>query len=106
MHALRRELLVVRRAVWPVRDMVGGLYRTDSPLVSQPTRVFLRDVYDHAVRIIDTGEVLRDVIGGILDLHLSSLSHRTNEVMKALTVMASIFIPLTFFAGLYGINFE
>jgi magnesium transporter len=106
LHALKREILMVRRAVWPVRDMVNSLLRTESPLVSNATHVFLRDVYDHAIRIIDSVEVLRDVVGGIIDLYLSSLSHRTNEVMKTLTVIASIFIPLTFIAGVYGMNFE
>jgi magnesium transporter len=106
LHALKREMLMVRRAVWPVREMVNSLARTESPLVSDVTRVYLRDVYDHAIRIIDTVEVLRDVVGGIIDLYLSSLSNRTNEVMKTLTVIASIFIPLTFIAGVYGMNFE
>jgi magnesium transporter len=89
-----------------VRDMVNHLMRTESPLVSDATRVYLRDVYDHTIRIIDTVEVLRDVVGGTIDLYLSSLSHRTNEIMKTLTVIASIFIPLTFIAGVYGMNFE
>jgi magnesium transporter len=106
LHALKREMLLVRRAVWPVRDMVNALLRSESPLIAEPTRVYLRDVYDHAIRIIDTVEVLRDVIGGIMDLYLTSLSQRTNEVMKTLTVIASIFIPLTFIAGVYGMNFE
>jgi magnesium transporter len=106
LHALKREMLLVRRAVWPVRDMVNHLMRTESPLVGDATRIYLRDVYDHTIRIIDTVEVLRDVVGGTIDLYLSSLSHRTNEVMKTLTVIASIFIPLTFIAGVYGMNFE
>jgi magnesium transporter len=105
LHALKREMLMVRRAVWPVREMVNGLIRTESPLVTDATKVFLRDVYDHAVRIIDTVEVLRDVTSGMIDLYLSNVSYRTNEVMKTLTVIASIFIPLTFIAGLYGMNF-
>ncbi len=106
LHHLKREMVVMRRAVWPLRDMVNGLVRTDSALVQQPTRVFLRDVYDHAIQIIDSVESLRDVISGILDLYLSNLSNRTNEVMKVLTIMATIFIPLTFVAGVYGMNFE
>jgi magnesium transporter len=106
LHALKREMLMVRRAVWPVRDMVNGLVRSESALVADSTRVYLRDVYDHAIRIIETVEVLRDVVGGIIDLYLSSLSNRTNEIMKTLTIMASIFIPLTFIAGVYGMNFE
>ena len=106
LHALKREMLMVRRAVWPVRDMLNGLMRTESRLVTEGTKVFLRDVYDHAVRIIDTVEVLRDVTSGMIDLYLSNVSHRTNEVMKTLTVVASIFIPLTFIVGLYGMNFD
>jgi magnesium transporter len=106
LHHLKREMVVIRRAVWPLRDLTNGLVRSDSPLIQQATRVFLRDVYDHAVQIIDTVEGLRDVVSGVLDLYLSNLSHRTNEVMKVLTIMATIFIPLTFMAGLYGMNFE
>jgi magnesium transporter len=106
LHALKREMLMVRRAVWPVRDLLNNLVRTESPLVTDATRVYLRDVHDHAIRIIDTVEVLRDVVSGIIDLYLSSLSHRSNEVMKTLTVVASIFIPLTFIVGIYGMNFE
>jgi magnesium transporter len=105
LHALKREMLMVRRAVWPVREMLNALIRTESPLIGDATKVYLRDVYDHAVRIIDTVEVLRDVVSGLIDLYLSSISHRTSEVMKSLTVMASIFIPLTFIVGLYGMNF-
>lgn len=106
LHALKREMLVVRRAVWPVRDTVAALARTDSALVLDQTRVYLRDVYDHTVQIIDTVEVLRDVVSGMIDLYLSSVSNRTNEIMKALTIVASVFIPLTFIAGIYGMNFE
>jgi magnesium transporter len=105
-HALKRELLVARRAVWPVRDMVNNLARTESELVSDATRVFLRDVHDHMIRIIDTVVVLRDVLGGALDLYLSTISNRTNEVMKILTMIATIFIPLTFLVGVYGMNFD
>lgn len=106
LHHLKREMVVMRRAVWPLRDMANGLVRSDSPLIQQPTRVFLRDVYDHAIQIMDTVESLRDVVSGILDLYLSNLSNRTNEVMKVLTIMATIFIPLTFVVGVYGMNFE
>jgi magnesium transporter len=106
LHHLKREMVVIRRAVWPLRDLTNGLVRSDSSLIQQATRVFLRDVYDHAVQIIDTVEGLRDVVSGVLDLYLSNLSHRTNEVMKVLTIMATIFIPLTFVAGVYGMNFE
>ena len=105
LHALKREMLIVRRAVWPVREMLSSLIRTETPLVTEATKVYLRDVYDHAVRIIDTVEVLRDVVSGLIELNLSTVSNRANEVMKSLTVMASIFIPLTFIVGIYGMNF-
>jgi magnesium transporter len=106
LHALKREMLVVRRAVWPVRELLNSLLRAETPLITEPTKVYLRDVYDHAIRIIDTVEVLRDVVSGLLDLNLSTVSHRVNEAVKSLTVMASIFIPLTFIVGWYGMNFE
>jgi magnesium transporter len=105
-HALKHEMLVVRRSVWPVREMAASLYRSDHGLVSEETKVFLRDVYDHAVQALDTVESLRDLIAGLTDLYLSAVGHRQNEVMKVLTIMASIFIPLTFLAGIYGMNFE
>lgn len=106
LHHLKRELVVLRRAVWPVRDVLNGLLRAESALIQDETRVFLRDVYDHTVQVIETVEALRDVVSGAIDLYLSNVSNRTNEVMKVLTIMASIFIPLTFMAGIYGMNFE
>ena len=105
-HKLRHEMLVVRRAVWPLRELTNGLVRTESPLVKEDTQIFLRDVYDHTVQVIDMAETLRDVVSGLLDLYMSSVSNRMNEIMKVLTIMASIFIPLTFLAGIYGMNFE
>ncbi len=106
LHELKRELLAVRRAIWPVREMMSTLLRLETPLIEAPTRVFMRDVYDHAVQLIDTVESLRDVVSGMIDIYLSAVSNRTNEVMKVLTIMASIFIPLTFIAGVYGMNFR
>jgi magnesium transporter len=106
LHRLKRELIVLRRAVWPVRDLLNGIIRGDSGRFEEETRVFVRDVHDHTVQIIETVESLRDVVSGAIDLYLSTVSHRTNEVMKVLTIMASIFIPLTFMAGIYGMNFE
>jgi magnesium transporter len=105
-HNLRQEMLVVRRAVWPLRDLANGLVRTESNLVQEDTAVFLRDVYDHTVQVIDMAETLRDVVSGLMDLYMSSVSNRMNEIMKVLTIMASLFIPLTFLAGIYGMNFE
>jgi len=103
---LKRELLLLRKSIWPLRDALMTLVRTESPLVTESTQVFLRDVHDHAVQIIDTVETLRDLTSSMSDLYLSMMGQRTNEVMKVLTIMASIFIPLTFMAGVYGMNFE
>jgi magnesium transporter len=85
---------------------MNGLLRSDTPLFKDETKVFVRDVYDHSVQVIESVEALRDVASGAVDLYLSNVSYRTNEVMKVLTIMASIFIPLTFMAGIYGMNFE
>ena len=106
LHHLKRELVALRRSVWPVRDVMNGLIRSDTPLLADETKVFVRDVYDHSVQVVESVEALRDVASGAVDLYLSNVSHRTNEVMKVLTIMASIFIPLTFMAGIYGMNFE
>ncbi len=106
MHQLKRELISVRRAVWPLREVIASLYRDSSPLIQEETRLFLRDVHDHTVQVADTIESLRDVVSGLMDLHLSSVSNRMNEVMKVLTIMSTIFIPLSFLAGLYGMNFD
>lgn len=105
-HHMRRELLVMRRAVWPLRDVLSSLVREQSDLISDPTRVFLRDVYDHTVQVIDTVETMRDLLSSLMDLYLSTVSNRMNEIMKVLTIIATLFIPLTFIAGVYGMNFE
>ncbi|MGD2123723.1 MAG: magnesium/cobalt transporter CorA [Gemmatimonadota bacterium] len=105
-HRLRHEMLLVRRAVWPLRELTNSLARTESELVKETTQVYLRDVYDHTVQVIDTAETLRDVVSGLMDLYMSSVGNRMNEIMKVLTTMASVFIPLTFLAGIYGMNFE
>ena len=105
-HHLRREMLVVRRSIWPLREALGQLYRGEIDLVTEETQLFMRDVYDHTVQVIDTTETLREVLSGAMDLYLSGVSNRMNEVMKVLTIIATIFIPLGFFAGLYGMNFE
>lgn len=106
LHHLKRELMVVRRAIWPLREMLGSLHRIENPLFTERTRVFMRDIYDNAVQVIEAVESLRDVVSGLVDLYLSTVGYRTNEVMKVLTIMASIFIPLTFLAGIYGMNFQ
>jgi len=103
---LRRDLIFMRRMTWPVRELLSQLERLDSPLWSDDTRPFVRDTYDHAVQVLDLVESLRDVVGGLTDLYMTSLSNRMNEIMKVLTIMGTIFIPLTFIAGIYGMNFE
>jgi len=105
-QALKRETLLLRRSIWPLREMVGGLGRSDSPLIREQSVIYFRDVYDHAVQVIDTIETCRDMLSGMLDIYLSSVSNRMNEVMKVLTVFAALFMPLTFLAGIYGMNFE
>ncbi len=105
-HAAKRDLLVLRRATWPQREVVSALERFESPLVSKEIRVYLRDLYDHTIQVLDMVETYRDLATGLLDIYLSSVSNRMNEVMKVLTVLASIFIPLTFLAGIYGMNFD
>src|SRR5690606_24962731 len=102
---LRRDLLEVRRALWPQREVLSALLREDTPCIEPGTRVFLRDCADHTAQLLDMVEIHREVMSGLLDLHLSSLSTRMNEIMKVLTIIATIFIPLGFIAGLYGMNF-
>jgi len=105
-HRLKREMLVLRKSVWPLREVVGQLERGESALICKQTHVFLRDVYDHTIQVIDTIETYRDLLSGLLDLYLSTVSNKMNAVMKVLTVIATIFIPLTFIVGIYGMNFE
>ena len=105
-HNMKRELVFLRRSVWPIREIIGSLERGESGLISEKTTIFYRDVYDHTIQVIDTIETCRDIVSGMMDLFLSSVSNRMNEVMKMLTVIATIFIPLTFVAGIYGMNFE
>lgn len=102
---MKRELLFMRKSVWPLREVLGSIQRDESELVKESTRPYLRDVYDHTIQIIDTVETFRDMVSGLMDLYLSSISNRMNEVMKVLTIIATIFIPLSFVAGLYGMNF-
>jgi magnesium transporter len=105
-HHLRRALIFQRRAVWPLREAIGTLERSESSLIQERTTIYLRDVYDHTVQVIDTVETLRDMASGMLEVYLTSVSNRMNEVMKVLTIIATIFIPLTFIAGVYGMNFK
>ena len=105
-HDLKRDMIFLRRSAWPLREIVSALQRVDSPLMGDPTVTYLRDAYDHTIQIAETVEAFRDVLGGMLDMYLSSVSNRMNEVMKILTVIATIFIPLTLIAGIYGMNFR
>ncbi|GAB7027408.1 magnesium/cobalt transporter CorA [Geotalea toluenoxydans] len=105
-HQLKREVILLRKAVWPLREVIGALERRESRLISETVVVYLRDLYDHTIQVIDTIEASRDMLAGMLDVYLSSISNRMNEVMKFLTIIGTIFIPLTFIAGLYGMNFQ
>jgi magnesium transporter len=96
----------LRKSVWPLREVAAGLERGESKLISKGVHIFLRDLYDHTIQVIDTIETFRDMVSGTLDVYLSSVSNRMNEVMKVLTIIATIFIPLTFVAGIYGMNFN
>ena len=105
-HNLKRELLFLRKSVWPLREAVAGLEKGESSLIQEKTVLYLRDVYDHTIQVIDTIETFRDMVSGMMDAYLSGLSNRMNEVMKVLTIIATLFIPLTFIAGVYGMNFK
>lgn len=104
-HRIKRDMITLRKQVWPLREVLAVLSRGESPLVHESTGLYLRDVYDHTIQVIDTIESLRDVVTGMLDIYLSLVSNRMNQVMKVLTIIATIFIPLTFLAGVYGMNF-
>jgi magnesium transporter len=104
-HSMKREMIDLRKAVWPLREVVSGFERLESPLVKKTTGIFLRDVYDHAIQVIDTVESSREILTSMLETYLSSVSNRMNEVMKVLTIIATIFIPVTFIVGVYGMNF-
>lgn len=105
-YQLRRDILSIRKAVWPTREALSTLYRDTNPLISDTTRVFLRDCYDHSVRIIDFVEMYREVAAALMELHYTRMSNRLNEVMKVLTIITTLFIPPSFVASLYGMNFN
>ncbi|HEU4717540.1 MAG TPA: magnesium/cobalt transporter CorA [Bacteroidia bacterium] len=106
LHHLKRQMVYLRKSVWPMRELINSLERSESDLITEPTTVYLRDVHDHIIRVIDTVETYRDLLSGMMDLYMSSISNRMNEVMKTLTIITTIFVPLTFIAGVYGMNFE
>ncbi len=106
LHGVKRELLMLRRAIWPLRDAISELRSEVSPFITDTTRVYLRDCYDHSVQLIDLLESYRDIAGDVRDFYLSSISNRMNEIMKTLTVISTIFLPLSFIASIYGMNFN
>jgi magnesium transporter len=103
---LKKEMLLLRKWIWPLREVISSLERGEFPGIQESTRIYLRDVYDHAIQVMDTIEIYRDMLSGMLDIYLSSLNNRMNAVMKVLTIIATIFMPLTFLAGVYGMNFK
>ncbi len=105
-HHLKREVGFLKKAVWPLREVIASLEKQETPLITKPTLFYLRDVYDHTIQVIDTTEAFKDSISGMLDIYLSSVSNKTNQIMKVLTIIATIFIPLTFITGIYGMNFK
>jgi magnesium transporter len=106
LYGLRRETLLLRRTIYPLREMIGRFEKLEEPLISNNIKVFIRDLYDHTIKVIESIEVLRDMTSGLLDLYMNSTSNKMNEIMKVLTIMTSIFIPLTFIVGVYGMNFK
>jgi magnesium transporter len=105
-HDLKRQMILLRKSVWPLREVISRLERWESELINESTDVFLRDLYDHTIQVIDAIETFRDMLSGMLDIYMSSVSNRMNEVMKVLTIIATIFLPLTLVAGIYGMNFR
>lgn len=105
-HQLKRDMILLRRSVWPLREVLSQMERRESPLIQEATAIYFKDVYDHVIQVIDTVETFREMLSGMLDVYLSSVSNRLNEIMKVLTIIATVFIPLTFVAGVYGMNFE
>lgn len=105
-HQVKRELLTLRRAIWPLREAINSLFREPAPLIKEETKIYLRDCYDHTIQIIDLLENYRDVASSLMEVYLSSVSNRLNEIIKFLTIFTTIFSPLTFIAGVYGMNFH
>lgn len=105
-QTLRKEIITIRRSISPTRELMAGLLRCESDLIDEKTQLYLKDVSDHVIRIMELIESYRDILSGLLDIYISSISNKMNEIMKVLTVFASIFIPLSFLAGIYGMNFE
>ncbi|TCV82872.1 magnesium/cobalt transporter CorA [Sulfurirhabdus autotrophica] len=105
-HELRRELIFLRKSVWPLREVIASMQRSESPLIHESTELFLRDLHDHVIRVADSIDTYRDMLSSMQDVYLSSISNRTNDIMKVLTLFSSIFLPLTFITGIFGMNFH
>ncbi|MGV8161823.1 MAG: magnesium/cobalt transporter CorA [Candidatus Nanoarchaeia archaeon] len=105
-HNIKQRMIFLRKSVWPLREAISKFQRLENPLITPETRIYLRDVYDHTIQVIDTIESYRDTTSSMIDIYLSSISYKMNEIMKVLTIISTIFIPLTFIAGVYGMNFE
>ena len=105
-HGMKREILFLRKQIWPLREVIGFMTKNESERIQEGTRIFLRDVHDHTIQIMETIESQRDILSGLLDLYMTGISNKMNEIMKVLTIMATIFIPITFIAGVYGMNFK
>jgi magnesium transporter len=106
LHEMKREMIYIRKAVWPMRELISNMQRSETELIKPTTDIYLRDVHDHTIRVIDTVETYRDLLSGMMDIYLSSVSNKMNEVMKVLTIITTIFVPVTFIAGVYGMNFD
>jgi len=104
-YNLKRDMLFIRKSVWPLREVISSLERGEFSLMRDSTRIYIRDIYDHVIQVIDTVETFRDMLSGMLDIYLSSMSNKLNEIMKILTIISTIFIPITFIASIYGMNF-
>ena len=105
-HDLKRQMIMLRKSIWPLREVINRLERWESKLINESTDIFLRDLYDHTIQVVDAVETFRDMLSGMMDIYMSSVSNRMNEVMKVLTIIATIFLPLTLVAGIYGMNFR
>ncbi len=105
-HDLKRQMILLRKSVWPLREVISRLEKWESNLINESTNIFLRDLYDHTIQVIDAIETFRDMLSGMMDIYISSVSNKMNEVMKVLTIIATIFLPLTLVAGIYGMNFR
>lgn len=106
LHSMKREMIFLRKSVWPMRELINNMERSETELIKPSTDIYLRDVHDHTIRVIDTVETFRDLLSGMMDIYLSSVSNKMNEVMKVLTIITTVFVPVTFIAGVYGMNFE